>query len=100
MTGLDFLHITLHGQTVGYLVNLSQGQNRLYFSPDYLHDKDRATFSLTTHPKFPNHTELLNTVWVRWQRLHPVLSSLLPEGALRENLTQSLKFTLTTSFAA
>lgn len=91
MTELDFLHITLHGQTVGYLVSLSQGQNRLYFSPDYLHDKDRATFSLTTHPKFPNHTELLNTVWVRWQRLHPILSNLLPEGALRENLTQSLK---------
>lgn len=91
MKELDFLHITLHEQTVGYLVSLSQGQNRLYFDPNYLCNKDRTTFSLTTHPNFPNHTELLNTVWVRWQRLHPVLSNLLPEGALRESLAQSLK---------
>lgn len=91
MDGLDFLHITLHGQTVGYLVSLSQGQNRLYFNPDYQNDAGRATFSLTTHPQFPNHAKLLNHEWVRWQRLHPILSNLLPEGVLRQSLAQSLK---------
>lgn len=91
MHALDFLRIELHGRTVGFLVSLSQGQNRLYFSPDYIYDKQRATFSLTTHPSFPNHDKLLSEPWIRWQRLHPVLSNLLPEGALRQKLAQSLK---------
>ncbi len=29
--------------------------------------------------------------WVRNQRLHPILSNLLPEGSLRELITQGLK---------
>lgn len=91
MNDLDFLEIGLHGRTVGYLVSLTQGQNRLYFSPEYVHDKNRATFSLTTHHKFPKHHEQLSTPWTRWQRLHPVLSNLLPEGAFRETLARTLK---------
>lgn len=98
MNALDFLEIRLHEQTVGYLVSLSQGQNRLYFSPDYIHDENRATFSLTTHKNFANHQKLLSTPWVRWQRLHPVLSNLLPEGALRQLLAQSLKVHIDNEF--
>ena len=91
MHNIDLLTIKLHGQIAGYLINLSQGQNRFYFDPEYIMDTNRATFSLTTHPNFPTHKQLLTTPWVRWQRLHPVLSNLLPEGNLREFLSSQFK---------
>lgn len=36
--------------------------------------------------------------WVKKQRLHPVLSNLLPEGVLRELITQSLKIHINNEF--
>ena len=49
------------------------------------------TFSLITHPDFPNAEKLLAKPWPKKQRLHPTLSNLLPEGALRELIAQRLK---------
>jgi len=51
----------------------------------------RPTFSLITHPKFPQSAKLMAEPWARNQRLHPVLSNLLPEGSLRELIAQALK---------
>ena len=46
---------------------------------------------MITHPDFPNAEKLLAKPWPKNQRLHPTLSNLLPEGALRELIAQRLK---------
>jgi len=86
------LKLSLHGVTVGYLSGYKGGRTALTFSPAFISNSSRPTFSLTTHPDFPNVDKLLIEPWAkRQQRLHPVLSNLLPEGALRELLAQGLK---------
>lgn len=85
------LELTLHGTIVGYLAGYKNGQNILSFAPEFIENTTRPTFSLITHPDFPNVEKLLAAPWAKRQRLHPVLSNLLPEGALRELLVQGLK---------
>jgi serine/threonine-protein kinase HipA len=85
------LKLTLHDRLVGYLAGFKNGRNVLVFAEEFISDSYRPTFSLTTHPDFPNVSNLLSEPWVRNQRLHPILSNLLPEGALRELLAQNLK---------
>ena len=85
------LELTLHGRRVGYLAGFSTGRNVLSFADEFKKDWDRPTFSLITHPRFPNSEKLLAEPWARIQRLHPSLSNLLPEGSLRELIAQSLK---------
>ncbi|NOQ12967.1 MAG: type II toxin-antitoxin system HipA family toxin, partial [Methyloprofundus sp.] len=67
------------------------GRNVLVFAEPFIADMSRPTFSLTTHPDFPNVDKQLAEPWARKQRLHPILSNLLPEGSLRELLAQRLK---------
>ncbi|WP_286239483.1 type II toxin-antitoxin system HipA family toxin [Neptuniibacter halophilus] len=88
---LSALKLTLHGRLVGYLAGLKNGRNVLSFSDGFRNDSGRPTFSLITHPDFPHAEKLMSEPWVRNQRLHPVLSNLLPEGALRELIAQGLK---------
>ena len=78
------LKLTLHGTTVGYLTGAQNGRNALFFDEGFKANYSRPTFSLITRPDFPNVEKLLATPWARNQRLHPVLSNLLPEGSLRE----------------
>lgn len=85
------LKLTLHGTDVGHLVGFKNGQNSLIFEHEFREDIQRPTFSLITHPNFPHAQKLLSSVWVKSQRLHPVLSNLLPEGALRELIARSVK---------
>ncbi|MEA3468499.1 MAG: type II toxin-antitoxin system HipA family toxin [Thermodesulfobacteriota bacterium] len=85
------LKLNLHGTTMGYLAGFRDGRNILTFAPDFANNPLRPTFSLITHPDFPNAEKLLTAPWIKRQRLHPVLSNLLPEGALRELLAQGLK---------
>jgi serine/threonine-protein kinase HipA len=85
------LMISLHGSTVGYLAGYAGGRNILTFAPEYRANDPRPTFTLTTHPDFPRAAKLLSAPWLKQQRLHPVLSNLLPEGVLRELLAQALK---------
>ncbi len=94
VTGKDsvsFLELTLHGHRIGFIAGYRSGRNVLIFSPEYKENSRRPTLSLTTHPGFPNAETLLSKPWVKRQRLHPILSNLLPEGALREMLAQRLK---------
>lgn len=91
MTSLSLLELTLHGHKVGHLAGYRNGKNLLLFSPEFIQDKTRPTLGLITHPDFPRSQEILAKDWVRQQRLHPLLSNLLPEGALRELLAASLK---------
>jgi serine/threonine-protein kinase HipA len=85
------LKLTLHDALVGYLAGFQNGRNVLTFDDNFKLNPDRPTFSLITQPSFPKADELLDTPWARHQRLHPVLSNLLPEGTLRELLAQGLK---------
>ncbi|MBZ2188491.1 type II toxin-antitoxin system HipA family toxin [Alcanivorax sp. JB21] len=85
------LKLTLHDELVGYLTGFGNGQNILVFDQAYRSNPARPTFSLVTHPNFPNAGKLLAEPWVKKQRLHPVLSNLLPEGALKEFVAGSLK---------
>lgn len=94
MTDVDsvsVLELTLHGARVGYLAGYKDGRTILTFTPEFSSNAARPTFSLITNPAFPKATELMEKPWVTRQKLHPVLSNLLPEGALRDYLAQALK---------
>ncbi len=94
MTNADtvsVLELTLHGVTVGYLAGYRDGRTILTFTPEFMSNEARPTFSLITHPAFPKAGEIMAKPWVKRQKLHPVLSNLLPEGALRDYLAQALK---------
>ena len=88
---INVLKLTLHGRVVGYLAGFKNGRNVLNFSDDFKEDVGRPTFSLVTHPRFPLANKLMAKPWVSNQKLHPILSNLLPEGSLRELIVQSLK---------
>jgi serine/threonine-protein kinase HipA len=88
---ITVLKLTLHDRLIGYLAGFQNGRNVLSFADDFRGDNGRPTFSLITHPNFPNATKVLSDPWVTNQRLHPVLSNLLPEGALRELIATALK---------
>ncbi len=88
---VSVLKLTLHDKLVGYLAGFQGGRNVLSFPDEFRDDPTRPTFSLITHPDFPNAEKVLSKPWARHQRLHPVLSNLLPEGAMRELIAQGLK---------
>ncbi len=88
---VNILRLTLHGRLVGYLAGFNDGRNVLSFADEFKSDAARPTFSLITHPEFPHAEKLLEAPWSRTQKLHPILSNLLPEGALREMIAQGLK---------
>ena len=88
---VNFLKLTLHGTLVGYLAGYRNGRNVLSFVDEFKQDINRPTFSLITYPAFPNSEQVIAKPWVNNQRLHPSLSNLLPEGALREFLAKSWK---------
>lgn len=88
---VNVLRLTLHNRLVGYLAGFQGGRNILSFAGEFKHDSNRPTLSLITHPAFPRAEQLMAAPWSRNQRLHPTLSNLLPEGALRELIAQGLK---------
>ena len=88
---VNVLRLTLHGELVGYLAGFKNGRNVLSIADVFKDNPERSTFSLITHPRFPNAAGLMAEPWARNQRLHPVLSNLLPEGSLRELIAQGLK---------
>ncbi|MGO2134737.1 MAG: HipA N-terminal domain-containing protein [Marinobacter sp.] len=91
MDEMNVLKLTLHDRLVGYLAGFQNGRNVLSFAEEFTNDTNRPTFSLITHPAFSRAKALMEEPWARNQRLHPVLSNLLPEGALRELIAKGLK---------
>ena len=85
------LQLTLHGVLVGYLAGFHNGRNVLSFTDGFRDNPVRPTFSLITQPNVIDANKLMSDPWVRGQRLHPILSNLLPEGSLRELIAQALK---------
>ena len=88
---VNVLQLSIHGVLIGYLAGFKNGRNVLSIADTFKNDPDRPTFSLITHPAFPNANKLMAAPWTRNQRLHPVLSNLLPEGSLRELIVEGLK---------
>lgn len=95
---ISVLKLTLHDRLVGYLAGFQNGRNVLSFADEFKHDPSRPTFSLITHPNFPNSRKLMSEPWAKNLRLHPILSNLLPEGALRELISQGLKIHIDNEF--
>jgi serine/threonine-protein kinase HipA len=91
MEEIYVLKLTLHGRLMGYLAGFHNGRNVVSFAEEFKDDPSRPTFSLITHPNFPHSEKLMSEPWATNQRLHPILSNLLPEGALRELIAQGLK---------
>ena len=92
------LKLILHDRLVAYLEGFVDGRNRLHFVDAFRQDNHRPTFSLITHPRFPHSEKVMAEVWARNQRLHPVLSNLLPVGSLREFIAQTLKIHVDNEF--
>lgn len=83
---VNVLRISIHGVLIGYLAGFKNGCNVLSIGDTFKNNPDRPTFSLITHPKFPNADKFMAEPLARNQRLHPVFSNLLPERSLRELL--------------
>lgn len=96
---VSILRLTLHGRLIGHLAGFRNGRNTLRFADEYTGDPGRPTFSLITHPAFPRADKNLSEPWTRNVKLHPVLSNLLPEGALRELIARGLKVHIDSEFS-
>ncbi|RJT44870.1 hypothetical protein D6C13_09615 [Rahnella woolbedingensis] len=86
---VEALALYLHEQRIGVLAHYSGSRNILTFDPTYtaLPEHERPVFTLSQKsPPDYLHRPLVSTL-----RLPPVLSNLLPEGALRAWMTQALK---------
>lgn len=95
---VNVIKLTLHDELIGYVAGFQNGKNALIFADTFSSNPHRSTFSLITHPDFPHANKLMSEPWVQNQRLHPILSNLLPEGALRELITQGLKVHIDNEF--
>ncbi len=86
---VEALSLTLHGQQVGILTHYSGGKNILSFDPEYvaLSADSRPTYTLSQKV----NADYFKNNLIHNQRLAPVLSNLLPEGALREWMSSNLK---------
>ncbi len=93
---VEGLRLSLNGQDIGVLTHYSGGKNIFVFSPDYvaLAKTERQTFTMT---QLANE-QYLSQPLISSQRLAPVFSNLLPEGALREWMAHSLKVHIDNEF--
>ena len=96
MESVEGLRLSLNGQDIGVLTHYSGGKNIFVFSPDYvaLAKTERQTFTMT---QLANE-QYLSQPLISSQRLAPVFSNLLPEGALRDWMAHSLKVHIDNEF--
>lgn len=92
------LKLSLHNRLVGYLVGYRDGRNILTFADEFRLDPRRPTLGIITHPHFPKSQDVMAKPWIHKNKLHPTLSNLLPEGALRELLAKHLKVHIDNEF--
>jgi serine/threonine-protein kinase HipA len=95
---VNVLQLSIHGVLIGYLAGYKNGRNVFSIAETFKNNPQRPTFTLITHPNFPNAARLMAESWSRNQRLHPVLSNLLPEGSLRELIARGLKIHVDNEF--
>jgi len=88
---VEMLELSLHGRRVAYLAGYRGGRNVLVFDEAWRLDPGRPSLTLTLMAGFPRAEALMETAWIRQQRLHPWFSNLLPEGSLRDWLASRVK---------
>lgn len=94
------LRLSLQGQPVGYVAGYSNGKNVFTLSPDYIENEARLALTLShTNPDSFAQQLAKKHPYISTHKLHPVLSNLLPEGALRDFLSQSMKIHRDNEFA-
>ena len=86
---VEGLNIQLHGIDVAVVAHYAGGKNILTFNPNFtaMSDHLRPVFTLRQLLD-PNY---LSKPQIRTDKIPPVLSNLLPEGALREVTAQALR---------
>ena len=96
MENVEGLKLLINGQDIGMLTHYSGGKNIFVFSPDYvaMAKTERQTFTMTQLA----NAQYLSQPLISSQRLAPVLSNLLPEGALRDWMARSLKVHIDNEF--
>lgn len=62
---MTVLGLLLHGQIVGHLTGFRDGRNVLSFADSFRANPARPTFSLITHPDFPNSDKLMQQPWAK-----------------------------------
>lgn len=86
------LQLTLQGARVGYVAGYSNGKNVFTLAPEYIENQDRFPLTLShTDPMAFAQQLAKRHPYITAHKLHPVLSNLLPEGALRDFLSQAMK---------
>ncbi|ABX50641.1 HipA N-terminal domain protein [Shewanella baltica OS195] len=86
---VEALALYLNHQRIAILTHYSGGKNILKFDPEYIAMPKALRPTLTLTQLLDPH--YIDKIQVRTQRLSPVLSNLLPEGALRHWMSAALK---------
>ena len=93
---VEGLRLSIGTQEIGVISHYSGGKNILVFSPNYIalpaNKRNTFTMSQLIDERF------LQKPLISSQRVPPVLSNLLPEGALRQWMAQSLKVHIDNEF--
>jgi len=86
------LRLTLQGQPVGYVAGYSNGKSVFTLAPEYIQNEGRQPLTLSHLNPILLAQQLANKhPYITTHKLHPILSNLLPEGALRDFLSQVMK---------
>ena len=86
------LRLTLQGENVGYVAGYSNGKNVFTLAPEYIQNEARQPLTLSHNNPASLARQLATShPYISSHKLHPVLSNLLPEGALRDFLSQAMK---------
>jgi serine/threonine-protein kinase HipA len=86
------LRLTLQGELIGHVAGYSNGKNVFTLAPEYLQNEYRRPLTLShTDPVLLSRQLATSHPYISSHKLHPVLSNLLPEGALRDFLSQAMK---------
>jgi len=85
MTGVSVLNILLHGEHIGTLTNVGHDRTLFTFNELYIENAKRSTLGLRFKDSFG---ELITEFKPTQTALMPYFSNLLPEGHLREYLSE------------
>ena len=94
---VEGLRLCIRNQEIGVLTHYSGGKNIFVFSPEYkgLPENQRNVFTMS---QLIDEGYLYKPL-ISAQRIPPVFSNLLPEGALREWMAQTLKVHIDNEFS-
>ncbi|CAM2902666.1 type II toxin-antitoxin system HipA family toxin [Vibrio rarus] len=93
---VEGLAIYLHGNRVGVIAHYAGGKNILTFDPDFIAISPQARQVFTLRQLFD--PDYLSKSQIRTDKIPPVLSNLLPEGALRELTARALQCHINNEF--